>query len=81
AGHPTVVTVEDGYKAGGAGSLLASGIRECCEERLVPRIEILGVPTQYIDHAKVDVIMGRLGLDADGIRSSVLRTVRAPSPL
>jgi 1-deoxy-D-xylulose-5-phosphate synthase len=81
AAHPTVVTVEDGYKAGGAGSLLASGVRECCEDRLVPRIEILGVPTEYLDHAKVDAIMGRLGLDADGIRSSVLRAVRAPSPL
>ena len=81
AGHPTVVTVEDGYKAGGAGSLLAAGIRECCEERLVPRIEILGVPTQYLDHAKADDILARLGLDAAGIRASALRAVRAPSPL
>jgi 1-deoxy-D-xylulose-5-phosphate synthase len=81
ASHPTVVTVEDGYRHGGAGSLLAAGIRECCEEQLVPRIEILGVPTQYLDHASVASIMARLGLDADGIRSSVLRAVRAPSPL
>src|SRR5690606_15565316 len=67
ASHPTVVTVEVGYRHGGAGALLAAGIRECCEDQLVPRIEILGVPTQYLDHAKVDAIMARLGLDADGI--------------
>jgi 1-deoxy-D-xylulose-5-phosphate synthase len=81
ASHPTVITVEDGYKAGGAGSLLASGIRGCCEDRLVPRIEILGVPTQYVDHAKVDDILARLGLDGAGIAASVRRAVGAPSPL
>jgi 1-deoxy-D-xylulose-5-phosphate synthase len=79
--HPTVVTVEDGYKAGGAGSLLASGIRECCDDRFVPRIEILGVPTEYLDHGKVDDILARLGLDAAGIAASVRRAVGAPTPL
>jgi 1-deoxy-D-xylulose-5-phosphate synthase len=81
AQHPTVVTVEDGYRHGGAGSLLAAGIRGCCEEQLVPRIEILGVPTEYLEHAAVDAIMARLGLDAAGIAASVQRAVGAPSPL
>ena len=79
--HPTVVTVEDGYKAGGAGSLLASGIRECCDDRFVPRIEILGVPTTYLDHGKVEDILARLGLDPSGIAASVRRAVGAPSPI
>ncbi len=72
-GHPAVITVEDGYKAGGAGSLMAAAIREACDDRTVPRVEILGVPTEYIDHAKVDAIMARLGLDAAGIATAARR--------
>ena len=71
--HPAVVTVEDGYKAGGAGSLMVSAIRQACDDRSVPRIEILGVPTEYIDHAKVEAIMARLGLDATGIAATARR--------
>ncbi len=74
-GHPAVVTVEDGYKAGGAGSLMASAIRLACDDRTVPRVEILGVPTEYIDHATVDTIMARFGLDADGIVASARRVM------
>jgi 1-deoxy-D-xylulose-5-phosphate synthase len=73
AAHPAVITVEDGYKAGGAGSLMASAIRLECDDRSVPRIEILGVPTEYIEHANVDSIMARLGLDAEGIAGAVRR--------
>ena len=73
AQHPSVITIEDGYKAGGAGSLMASAIRRECEERSVPRIQILGIPTEYIEHAKVDAIMARYGLDAAGIADTVRR--------
>ncbi len=75
--HPAVVTVEDGYREGGAGSLLANAITECCDDRTVPRVEILGVPTQYLHHATIDTILARLGLDAAGIAGSVRRAVRA----
>ncbi len=77
--HPAVVTIEDGYREGGAGSLLAGAIGDACTDRTVPRVDVLGVPTQYIQHAKVDVILGRLGLDAAGIADSVRRVVQAPS--
>ena len=81
ARHPAVVTIEDGYKAGGAGSLMASAIRDACGDRRVPRIEILGVPVEYIDHAKVEAIMARLGLDADGVVAAVQRVTAAASRL
>jgi 1-deoxy-D-xylulose-5-phosphate synthase len=81
ARHPAVVTIEDGYKAGGAGSLMASAIRDACDDRRVPRIEILGVPVEYIDHAKVEAIMARLGLDADGVVAAVQRVTAAASRL
>ena len=73
ADHPAVITIEDGYKSGGAGSLMASAIRLQCEGRSVPRVEVLGIPTEYIDHAKVDAIMAGLGLDADGIADAARR--------
>ncbi len=71
--HPAVVTVEDGYLAGGAGSLMASAMRRACDERTVPRIEILGVPTEYVDHAPVASIMARYGLDSAGIADAAVR--------
>ncbi|MGK2930891.1 MAG: 1-deoxy-D-xylulose-5-phosphate synthase [Acidimicrobiales bacterium] len=74
ADHPSVITIEDGYKAGGGGSLMASAIRQECEDgSSVPRIEILGVPTEYIHHAKVEAIMARFGLDAAGIVAAARR--------
>ncbi len=75
--HPAVVTVEDGYREGGAGALLASAVTEACAERDVPRIEVLGVPTAYLPHGKVDAILADLGLDAAGIAGSVRRVVGA----
>jgi deoxyxylulose-5-phosphate synthase len=32
---------------------------------------VLGVPTQFIPHAKPDVILAKLGLDAAGIAQTV----------
>ncbi len=71
--HPAVVTIEDGYRAGGAGSMMASAIRQACDDRSVPRIEILGIPTEYIHHAEVDAILARYGLDAAGICAAAHR--------
>ena len=79
ADHPGVVTIEDGYRHGGAGSLLAGAIREACRDRSVPRVEVLGVPTEYLAHAKVDAIMARLGLDADGIATTARSVVGTPA--
>ncbi|MDZ7675633.1 MAG: 1-deoxy-D-xylulose-5-phosphate synthase [Acidimicrobiales bacterium] len=74
-GHPVVLTVEDGYRDGGAGSHIAGVIDEIAEERgltrsEIPRVQILGIPTTYIDHATADSILASFGLEADGIASS-----------
>ncbi len=74
-GHPLVLTVEDGYRHGGAGSLLSTEIIDSCTDRPPPRIEVLGVPTSYIDHAGAGDILARLGLDADGIAASARRAL------
>jgi 1-deoxy-D-xylulose-5-phosphate synthase len=68
--HAAVVTVEDGIRDGGIGMTIADRIAAI--DPGVP-VEVLGVPTQFIQHAKPDRILTRLGLDADGITSAVRR--------
>jgi 1-deoxy-D-xylulose-5-phosphate synthase len=79
ARHPLVVTVEDGYREGGAGSLVTSRLAEM--EAVTgrpasgagPRVANLGVPVQFIPHGKPDAILAGLGLDGPGIAASVRR--------
>ena len=75
--HPVVVTVEDGYREGGAGSSIATAINDTCTDRSAPRVEVLGIPTAYIDHANADDILAAFGLDASGIASAARRSVDA----
>ena len=71
ANHRLVVTVEDGVRDGGVGSLIALQLTDCCAGRPKPRVEILGVPVQFVPHGKPDRILANLGLDADGIVATV----------
>lgn len=71
ARHRVVITVEDGIRDGGVGSLIALQLTDCCAGRPTPRVEILGVPAQFVAHGKPDRILANLGLDADGIVATV----------
>ena len=51
AGHRAVVTVEDGWREGGAGSCVADRLVLSGREGPVPTIRVLGVPNQYIPKA------------------------------
>jgi 1-deoxy-D-xylulose-5-phosphate synthase len=79
ARHPLVVTVEDGYREGGAGSLVASRLAEMDAgagrpaSAAGPRVANLGIPVQFIPHGKPDDILAGLGLDGPGIATSVRR--------
>ncbi len=75
AAHPLVVTIEDGYRDGGAGSLIADAVDANAQAGGVtaPPVAVLGVPTRFIPHAKPDVILAELGLDAEGIAAEVRR--------
>ena len=42
--HSLVVTVEDGIRTGGAGSLIADAMADLLETRTSPPVLILGVP-------------------------------------
>jgi 1-deoxy-D-xylulose-5-phosphate synthase len=71
--HDVVVTAEDGLREGGVGMAIADAIHERCNGGEHPRMELLGVPTGFLPHAKPDRILSALGLDADGLVAAVRR--------
>ncbi len=79
AGHPMLVTVEDGIRLGGAGTYLSDLV---CTEGAAragrPGVVNLGTPIEYISHAKPDAILARLGLDAPGIAASIRDALVSP---
>jgi 1-deoxy-D-xylulose-5-phosphate synthase len=72
AEHQLVVTVEDGFREGGAGTGVEMALRDMGSD--VP-VEVLGVPIEYIDHANPDVILARLGLDGEGVAVAVRKAL------
>ena len=77
AEHPIVITVEDGIRQGGVGSMIADAVADLDHPGPKPRVKVLGVPVTYIDHAKADAILARLGLDADGLAREARALVAA----
>jgi 1-deoxy-D-xylulose-5-phosphate synthase len=64
--HPAVITIEDGYRDGGIGMMIADTLREQALGACPP-VRVLGVPRQFIPHGKADAILTRLGLDGAGV--------------
>jgi 1-deoxy-D-xylulose-5-phosphate synthase len=64
AAHRTVVTVEDGVREGGVGFAIADRIGQA---RCEVDVDVLGLPTRFIQHGEAHHILAQLGLDADGI--------------
>jgi 1-deoxy-D-xylulose-5-phosphate synthase len=66
--HRLVVTVEDNVLAGGFGAAVAEVLAD--EEVRTPLLR-LGVPDQFLQHGKREVLLASLGLDAVGIAEQV----------
>jgi 1-deoxy-D-xylulose-5-phosphate synthase len=73
--HERIVTVEDGTRHGGAGTLMVSAIRARAEEleRPFPTTRILGVPRVYLEHHYPDELLAELGLDPQGLAGAFAR--------
>jgi 1-deoxy-D-xylulose-5-phosphate synthase len=78
AGHRLVVTIEDGLRDGGIGAAIADSLSKLAPVG-GPSVRVLGVPSVYLAQGKPDVILARLGLDADGIVDEVLAWIRSSS--
>ncbi len=74
--HDVVLTAEDGIRQGGAGMFLADAIRQSCPLGAAPPVVSLGIPRAYLAQGKPDQILAQLGLDAEGLATSVLEIVR-----
>jgi 1-deoxy-D-xylulose-5-phosphate synthase len=75
--HNRVVTVEDGTRHGGAGTLIVSALRARALElgRPFPNTRIFGVPRAYLEHHQADALIAEVGLDGAGLADSFARTL------
>jgi len=73
--HQRVITIEDGTRHGGAGTLMVSAVRSRAQDLGVafPTTRILGVPRAYLEHHSADSLLGEIGLDPEGIAAAVTR--------
>ena len=77
AEHPVVLTVEDGIREGGVGSLIADAVSPRDPQRHAAAVRVLGTPIAYIPHGKPDAILAELGLDAAGLAAEARARRRA----
>jgi 1-deoxy-D-xylulose-5-phosphate synthase len=71
--HPLIVTVEEHQIMGGAGSAVCEAVNSIAMEK---RILMLGLPDRFIDHGDPARLLASVGLDAEGIRSSISNAMR-----
>ncbi len=72
--HDVVVTAEDGIRDGGIGMTIENMINDSNKSRTGykrPNVQVLGVPTTFVPTAKPQVILHQMGLDAQGLISTV----------
>ena len=76
--HQLILTVEEAYLAGGFGS----AVMELLEAKgLLDNVALLrlGVPDEIVTHGDPKALLAGYGLDADGIYSKVVESLRAAS--
>jgi 1-deoxy-D-xylulose-5-phosphate synthase len=73
--HQRIITVEDGTRHGGAGTLMVSAIRNRAQElnQPFPTTRILGVPRAFLEHHRPDALLGEIGLDPEGLAGAFTR--------
>jgi 1-deoxy-D-xylulose-5-phosphate synthase len=72
ARHPFVLTVEDGVREGGIGSMVQDQLAEHTLGEHEPRVRVLGTPIAYIPHGRPEEIFAELGLDPAGITAAAM---------
>jgi 1-deoxy-D-xylulose-5-phosphate synthase len=72
AAHRLVVTVEDGVRVGGVGSVIAQTLRD---SGVPTPVRDFGVPVQFLDHGKRAELLEDLGLTAQEISRKVVEAV------
>jgi 1-deoxy-D-xylulose-5-phosphate synthase len=73
AGHPLVITIEDGLADGGAGSAVRSAVADLGLNGPTPPVRVMGVPTTYLAHGSHSAIHAELGLTGEGVADEARR--------
>ncbi|NHZ70743.1 MAG: hypothetical protein GWP18_03795, partial [Proteobacteria bacterium] len=76
AQHDIVITVEDGFREGGAGTAIETALKDLGSDAA---IVVLGVPIEYIPHANPDKILAEIGLNAAGVASAARKAMSRPT--
>ena len=77
ADHTVVVTVEDNGRQGGVGAAITLAVRDA---GIDTPVLVHGVEQEFLDHAKRDVILGRLGLTAQTVADDTLAHMDKTGP-
>ena len=72
---PLVVTVEDGSRVGGFGSLVTDALQR--RQGQIPRLVQLGTPDEYLPHGTAAELHAEFGLDASGIAAEVIKALES----
>jgi 1-deoxy-D-xylulose-5-phosphate synthase len=72
--HRLVVCVEDNGRVGGCGSTLLQLLND---ERVGTPFRQHGIPQEFLDHAKRDAILERIGLTAQALARGIVEDVTA----
>lgn len=67
-----IITVENGIRTGGLGSLVAEFMTE---NGYTPRIRRIGVPDQFIEHGTISQLFKICGMDAERIFKTIMTEV------
>jgi 1-deoxy-D-xylulose-5-phosphate synthase len=74
AQHRLVVSVEDNGRVGGCGATLLQTLNDA---GVHTPFRLHGIPQEFLDHAKRDAILSRIGLDAQTIARGIVEDVTA----
>ena len=72
--HDLVVSLEDNGRVGGCGAVLLQTLNDA---GVTTPFRLHGIPQEFLDHAKRDVILARIGLDAQTIARGIVEDVTA----
>ena len=74
AEHGLVVSIEDNGRVGGCGAVLLQTLNDA---GVTTPYRLHGIPQEFLDHAKRDAILARIGLDAQTIARGIVEDVTA----
>jgi 1-deoxy-D-xylulose-5-phosphate synthase len=74
--HRLVVSIEDNGIVGGCGAVLLQTLNEA---GVTTPVRLHGIPQEFLDHAKRDAVLQRIGLTAQTIARGVVEELADPS--